>query len=85
MQRQPKRKSAANYQIVVQGKIPTYREQWFEGMRIRYDDDGNSFLRGELMDQAALHGVLEKIRDLGLALISVNKIENVPEGERYKR
>ncbi len=79
MLKQSKRKSTTNYQIVVRGKIPTYREQWFEGMRIRYDDDGNSLLTGESMDQAALHGVLEKIRDLGLTLISVNKIENPPK------
>ena len=79
MQKQSKRRSTAKYQIVVQGKIPTYREQWFEGMRIQFDDDGNSLLTGESMDQAALHGVLEKFRDLGLTLISVNKIENPPK------
>ncbi len=76
MQRQPKRKSAENYQIVVQGKIPTYREQWFEGMRIHYDSSGNTLFTGELMDQAALHGVLEKIRDLGLNLISVKLLDS---------
>ena len=75
MQKQLKRKFAANYLIVVQGKLPSFREQWFEGMHIRYDDDGNSLLTGEQIDQATLHGVLEKIRDLGLTLISVNKIE----------
>ncbi len=79
MLKQSKRRSTANYQIVVQGKIPTYREEWFGGMRIQYDDHGNSLLTGESMDQAALHGVLEKIRDLGITLISVNKIETPPK------
>ncbi len=78
MLKQSKRRSIANYQIVVQGKIPTYREQWFEGMHIQYDNDGNSLLTGESLDQAALHGVLEKIRDLGLTLISVNKVDHPP-------
>lgn len=76
MQRQLRRRSAANYQIVIKGKIPAYREQWFEGMHIRHDEEDNSVLTGELIDQAALHGVLKKICDLGLTLISVIKIDS---------
>ncbi len=78
MQKQLKGRSTASYHIVVQGKIPAYREQWFEGMHIQYDDDGNSLLSGEWMDQAALHGVLEKIRDLGVTLISVIRMNSTP-------
>ncbi len=75
MEKKPAPTSRANYRIVLQGKIPAFREQWFDGMQIQYAD-GNSVLSGELLDQAALHGVLEKIRDLGLTLLSVNKMES---------
>ncbi len=75
MPKQPERISTVTYEIVLQGKIPAFREQWFDGMSIRYDNQGNSILRGEIADQSALHGVLNKIRDLGLTLISVKKIE----------
>jgi hypothetical protein len=77
MQKQPKSKSTAYYQIVLQGRIPAFREQWFEGMTIRYDENGDSILSGEVIDQSALHGILDKIRDMGVILISITKIESV--------
>ncbi len=78
MEKQPKSKLAAEYQIVVQGRLTAFREQWFEGMELRYDDQDHTILSGEVADQSALHGLLDKIRDLGLTLISVTRIESAP-------
>jgi hypothetical protein len=59
------------YEIRVQGIIPSSRESWFDGMTISYGDGDQTILRGEVADQSALHGLLNKIRDLNLSLISV--------------
>lgn len=48
---------------------------WFEGLTITLEDNGNTLLTGRIVDQAELYGVLRRIRDLGLPLISVNRIE----------
>lgn len=60
------------YQIRVEGHI---RENWFEGLVIALRPDGETVISGR-MDQAALHGVLSRIRDLGLVLISVQSYPN---------
>ena len=60
------------YQIRIKGHLGTQRMDWFEGLTITLEEDGNTLLTGSLIDQAALHGVLKKIRDLGLPLVSVN-------------
>ena len=61
------------YEIRVQGPLPSGWSDWFEGLDIRPGPDGDSILAGPLADQAALHGVLAKIRDLNVKLISVNR------------
>ncbi len=66
------------YEIRVQGYIDTRWEEWLNGMSLRYTPDGNTTLTGPLPDQAALHGVLAKIRDLGIPLISVKRIDPDP-------
>jgi len=66
--------SAAIYEIRLGGRLPEYREVWFEGMTFTYDDAGHTILTGPVADQAALHGLLDKIRDLGIPLLSVNQI-----------
>ena len=48
---------------------------WFEGLTIIPDDNGDTFLTGPVIDQAALHGLLKKVRDLGITLVSVNQVE----------
>jgi hypothetical protein len=48
--------------------------EWFDGLSFTHDSDGTTLLRGALADQAALHGVLNKIRDLGLPIISVQTL-----------
>jgi hypothetical protein len=61
------------YTIRVQGLLDETWSEWFEGWTIRQETDGTSLLVGIVPDQSALHGVLNKIRDLNLTLISVTK------------
>ncbi len=61
------------YEIRVEGELPSGWSNWFEGLDVRCGPSGESVLSGPLADQAALHGVLAKIRDLNLKLISVNR------------
>jgi hypothetical protein len=63
----------AVYEIRVRGRLDKAREAWFEGLSLSYDAEGNSVLRGPV-DQAALHGLLERVRDLGLLLLSVQRL-----------
>jgi hypothetical protein len=52
---------------------------WFEGLTITLEEDGNTLLTGPVIDQAALHGILKKIRDLGMPLLSVNAMSPDPQ------
>ena len=64
------------YQIRVEGHLGQQWTDWFEGMTITQNEDGNTLLTGPVVDQAALHGLLKKARDLGVSLISVNPVES---------
>ncbi len=64
---------AYRYEIRVEGELPSNWSDWFEGMDIRPGLPGESVLSGLVADQAALHGILAKIRDLNLKLISVSR------------
>ena len=59
------------YHFLIEGHLDAHWQGWFDGLTIVLTEDGNSQLSGVILDQAALHGVLKKIRDLGLTLISV--------------
>jgi hypothetical protein len=59
------------YQIRIKGHLDCQWADWFEGLTITLEDNGNTLLTGPVIDQAALHGILKKLRDLGLPLISV--------------
>lgn len=61
------------YEIRIEGQLPAEWSEWFEGMEIRSGPGGESVLSGPVADQAALHGVLAKIRNLNLKLIAVNR------------
>ncbi len=61
------------YEIRVEGRLPGDWSDWFEGLEILCDPPGQSVLAGFLPDQSALHGVLAKIRDLNLKLVSVDR------------
>lgn len=72
------------YEIRVQGYLPSDWSFWFEGLDIRYDTNGQgiAIMSGPLADQAALHGVLAKIRNLNLTLISVCRRSEHPGEDR---
>ena len=63
------------YEIRVQGHLDQRWSAWFEGLAITYDTDDNTVLRGPLIDEAALHGVLIKVRDLAVPLLAVHRVE----------
>ncbi len=77
----------AIYRIRVRGQLGPGWSSWFAGLTVHAEPDGTTQLNGELADQAALHGLLAAIRDLGLPLISVETIANrqpqSPTGEKH--
>ena len=64
------------YQIRVEGHLGSQWTDWFDGMAITQEDNGTTLLTGAVRDQAALHGLFKLIRDLGMPLISLNRIES---------
>ncbi len=64
------------YQIRLKGHLGSQWTDWFEDLTITLEEDGHTLLTGPVVDQAALHGLLKKVRDLGLPLISVNPVES---------
>ena len=69
------------YEIRVQGHLGNSWSSWFEGMTIRHEENGETVLAGALADQAALHGVLNKIRDLGLPLVELKRKSDSQKGD----
>jgi hypothetical protein len=63
------------YEIRLKGHLDDRWGDWFEGLTITLDDNGETLLTGPVVDQAALHGLLKKVRDLGMPLISVSPVE----------
>ena len=63
------------YQIRIRGHLSPRRADWFEGLTITMEENGDTLLTGTVVDQAALHGLLKKVRDLGTPLLSVNYVE----------
>ena len=63
------------YQIRVKGILDTRWSDWFGGLTIAPQANGETLMTGPVTDQAALHGLLNKIRDIGLPLLSVNRVE----------
>ncbi len=72
------------YEIRVEGELPVDWSIWFDGMSISRGQPGESILSGTLADQAALHGVLAKIRDLNLKLVSVSRTGPATEEARQQ-
>ena len=62
------------YQIRIKGHLGRHWTDWFEGLTLTALDNGETLLTGPLVDQAALHGLLRKVRDLGVPLLSVNRV-----------
>ena len=63
------------YEIRLKGHLAARWAGWFEGLAITLEEGGDTLLTGPVVDQAALHGLLKKVRDLGMPLISVNRLE----------
>jgi hypothetical protein len=72
------------YEIRIQGHLDDRWSAWFDGLTVAAEQGGETTLSGLIRDQAALHGVLAKVRDLGLPLIAVNRMVGCPQskGER---
>jgi hypothetical protein len=63
------------YEIRLKGHLDSSWAAWFDGLALAHDSDGTTIIHGPVADQAALYGLLQKTRDLGLPLISVNHVE----------
>ena len=63
------------YQIRIEGHLGPRWSEWFGGMTITPEEGGETLLTGPVVDQAALHGLLRKVRDLGMPLISAIRVE----------
>jgi hypothetical protein len=72
---QPETGAPVVYQIRLKGHLGRQWTAWFEGLTITLEEDGNTLLTGPVIDQAALHGLLKKVRDLGMPLVSVSPVE----------
>ena len=82
MTQTPRRQAPAGYQLRVAGNLDDHWSPWFGDLSMTHDDDGTTTLTGVVSDQAELHGLLTKIRDLGVTLISVAPVEGEPPQER---
>ena len=65
---------AGRYEIRVEGHLDTRWAAWFDGLALTWETDGITLIAGSVVDQAALHGLLQKVRDTGLPLVSVEQI-----------
>lgn len=70
-------------EIRIKGQIDEHWSAWFEGLTITHTTEGETLLSGELVDQAALYGLLAKVRDLGLPLQSVNSMKTEAPDEGH--
>ena len=71
---------AGQYEIRVEGHLGTRWAAWFDGLALTHEPDGTTVLLGPVVDQAALHGLLQKVRDLGVPLVSVTHV--APDSHR---
>ena len=67
------------YQIHIQGHLDPQWSDWFENMTLTHNPDGTTTLTGPVVDQSALYGLLDKLRDLGLQLVAVNRVGSESE------
>ncbi len=72
----PEHRDADRYEIRLTGHLDARWTDWFDGLAVSYGNDGTTVISGEIVDQAALHGLLQRVRDLGLPLVSVRQVED---------
>jgi hypothetical protein len=73
------------YEIRVNGHLAAHWAAWFDGLTLVTEDGGTTALRGDVVDDAALHGLLRKVRDTGLRLVSVTQIDAEPPPRTARR
>ena len=69
------RREPGHYEIRLKGHLEARWTAWFDGLSLTQESDGTTVIRGAVIDQAALHGLLSKVRDLGLPLIAVTQVD----------
>ena len=72
------------YEIKLKGQLDHQWTDWFGGLAITPEDNGDTLLSGPVVDQAALHGLLRKIRDLGIRLLSITPRDDQSSGDHHK-
>jgi len=70
----PDSREAGRYEIRLTGRLDAHWTAWFDGLTVRHERDGTTVISGQVADQAALHGLLQRVRDLGLPLVSVTQV-----------
>lgn len=65
---------AGRYEIRLAGRLDAHWTAWFDGLTVGQETDGTTVISGGIADQSALHGLLQRVRDLGLPLVSVNRV-----------
>jgi hypothetical protein len=70
------RREPGQYEIRLKGHLEARWAAWFDGLSLTQESDGTTVLHGSVVDQAALHGLLGKVRDLGLPLVSVTQVDS---------
>ena len=71
------RSGSGRYEIRLSGRLHERWDAWFDGLTVTHEEDGTTVISGRLPDQAALHGLLQRVRDLGLPLISVTELDAI--------
>jgi hypothetical protein len=68
-------REAGRYEIRLKGHLDSRWATWFDGLSLSSENDGTTIISGLVTDQAALHGLLQKVRDIGLPLVSVTQVD----------
>jgi hypothetical protein len=80
-----RRDEARRYEIRIRGHLDSRWSDWFDDLSLTREDGGTTLLAGTVVDQAALHGLLQKVRDTGLPLVSVTPVEPGPTTDSTNR